>query len=59
VASARAAQDKRQCVSLLAGEQGCGIDQSGDVGIQARIVVVFGLSVVIVAFDWPAARGRG
>ena len=57
--AARDAQQERERVPLLAGKRRRLIDQPGDVGIQVRIVVVFGLPVVVVAFVMSATRGRG
>ena len=53
------AQEERERVTLLAGQRRSGIDQPGDVGIQAGLPVVFGIPVVVVALVISAARGRG
>ena len=57
--AARAAQEERERVTLLAGQRRGGIDQPGDVGIQAGLTVVFGVPVVVVALVVLAVRGRG
>ncbi len=57
--AARAAQEKREGVTLLAGQRWGGIDQSGDVGIQAGLTVVSGAPATIVALAVLAVRGRG
>jgi hypothetical protein len=55
----RAAQDERERVPLLAAQRRRFIDQSGDVGIQPGLAVIFGVPVVVVSFALLAARGRG
>jgi hypothetical protein len=57
--AARAAQEEREGVALLAGQARGGIDQPGDAGIQAGLLVVFGVPVVVVALVVLAGRGRG
>jgi hypothetical protein len=57
-ATARVAQQERECVPLLAGKRRRSIDQPGDIGIQARIAVIVGVSVPVAAFALPAARDR-
>jgi hypothetical protein len=57
--STRAAQDEREGIPLLTAERGCFIDQLGDVGIQASLMVVFGVPVMIVVLVVLAVRGRG
>ena len=60
--AAGAAQEERECVTLLAGQGRGGIDQPGDVGIQAGLMVVFGVPVVpvvVVGLVVLAVRGRG
>jgi len=57
--AAGAAQEEREGVTLLAGQGRGGIDQPGDVGIQAGLPVVFGVPVVVVALVVLAVRGRG
>ena len=57
--AAGAAQEKREGVTLLAGQRRGGIDQPGDVGIQAGLRVAFGVSVVVVALVVLAGRGQG
>ena len=57
--AARAAQEEREGVTLLAGQGRGGIDQPGDVGIQAGLMVVFGKPVAVVALVVLAVRGRG
>ena len=56
--AAGAAQEERERVTLLAGQGWGGIDQSGDVGIQAGLPVVFGVPVMVVALVLLAVRGR-
>ena len=57
--AAGAAQEERERVTLLAGQGRGGIDQPGDVGIQAGLLVIFGVSVVVGALVSLAVRGRG
>ena len=57
--AAGAAQEERERVTLLAGQRRGGIDQPGDVGIQAGLVVVFGVPVAVVALVVLAVRCRG
>ena len=57
--AAGAAQEEREGVTLLAGQGRGGIDQPGDVGIQAGLMVIFGVPVAVVAFVVLAVRGRG
>ena len=59
VTAAGAAQEEREGVTLLAGQGRGGIDQPGDVGIQAGLMVVFGVPVAVVALVVLAVRGRG
>jgi hypothetical protein len=55
----RAAQEEREGVALLAGQRWRSIDQPGDVGVQAGLMVVFGVLVVAVALVMLAVRSRG
>ena len=49
--AARAAQEQRERVPLLAGQRRSGIGQPGDVGIQAGLaVIIVGVPVVARAF---------
>ena len=57
--AAGAAQKEREGVTLLAGQGRGGIDQPGDVGIQAGLLVIFGVPVAVGAFVVLAGRGRG
>ena len=57
--AAGAAQEERERVTLLAGQGRGGIDQPGDVGIQAGLMVVFGVPVAVGALVVLAARCRG
>ena len=57
--AAGATQEERERVTLLAGQRRGGIDQPGDVGIQAGLMAAFGVPVVVVAFVVLAGRGRG
>ena len=57
--AAGAAQEERERVTLLAGQGRGGIDQPGDVGIQAGLMVIFGMPVVVGALVVLAVRGRG
>jgi hypothetical protein len=57
--AAGAAQEEREGVTLLAGQGRGGIDQPGDVGIQAGLMVVFGVPVAVVAFVVLAVGGWG
>src|SRR5271170_978237 len=57
--STRAAQEERERVALLAGQRRGGLDQPGDVGIQAGRIVVFGMPVVAGAVVVVAVCGRG
>ncbi len=57
--AARAAQEQRERVPLLAGQRWSGLDQPGDVGIQAGLAVIFGVPFVAGADVVAAARGRG
>ena len=57
--AAGAAQEERERVTLLAGQGRGGIDQPGDVGIQAGLMVIFGVPVVVGALVVLAVRGRG
>ena len=59
LSAAGAAQEERECVTLLAGQRRGGIDQPGDVGIQAGLPVIFRVPVVVVGLVVLAARGRG
>ena len=56
--AAGAAQEEREGVTLLAGQGRGGIDQPGDVGIQAGLLVAFGVPVVVVGLVL-AVRSRG
>ena len=57
--AAGAAQEERERVTLLAGQGRGGIDQPGDVGIQAGLMVIFGVPVVVMALVVLVVRGRG
>jgi len=57
--AAGAAQEERERVTLLAGQRRGGIDQPGDVGIQAGLMVVFGVPVAVVALVVLAVHCRG
>jgi hypothetical protein len=57
--AAGAAQEERERVTLLAGQGRGGIDQPGDVGIQAGLMVIFGMPVVVMALVVLVMRGRG
>jgi len=57
--AAGAAQEERERVTLLAGQGRGGIDQPGDAGIQAGLMVIFGVPVAVAALAVPAVRGRG
>ena len=54
-----AAQEESERVTLLAGQRRCGIDQPGDVGIQAGLPVIFKVPVVVVALVVLAVSGGG
>lgn len=56
---AGAAQEEREGITLLPGQGRGGIDQPGDVGIQAGLMVIFGMPVVIGALVVLAVRGQG
>jgi hypothetical protein len=58
--AARAAQEQRERVPLLAGQRRSGSGQPGDVGIQAGLaVIIVGVAVVARALVSLAVRGRG
>ena len=57
--AAGAAQEEREGVTLLAGQGRGGIDQPGNIGIQAGLLVAFGVPVVVVGLVVLAVRGRG
>ena len=57
--AAGAAQEERERVTLLAGQGRGGIDQPGDVGIQAGLMVIFGMPVIVMALVVLVMRGRG
>jgi hypothetical protein len=57
--AAGAAQEERERVTLLAGQGRGGIDQPGDVGIQAGLMVIFGMPVVVMTLVVLVMRGRG
>jgi hypothetical protein len=57
--AAGAAQQERERVTLLAGQRRGGIDQPGDVGIQAGLMVIFGVPVVVVTLVVLAVHSRG
>ena len=57
--AAGAAQEEREGVTLLAGQGRGGIDQPGNVGIQAGLMVIFGVPVAVGALVLLAVRGRG
>ena len=56
---AGAAQEEREGVTLLAGQGRGGIDQPGNVHIQAGLTVVVGVPVVVVGLVVLAVRGPG
>ena len=56
---AGAAQEEGEGVTLLAGQGRGGIDQPGDVGIQAGLMVIVGVPVLVGALVLLAVRGRG
>ena len=56
--AAGAAQEEREGVTLLAGQGRGGIDQPGNIGIQAGLLVAFGVPVVVVGLVL-AVRSRG
>jgi hypothetical protein len=53
------AQEEREGVTLLAGQGWGGIDQPGDVGIQAGLMVAVEMPVAVMALVVLAVRGRG
>lgn len=57
--AAGAAQEEREGVTLLAGQGRGGIDQPGNIGIQAGLLVAFGVPVVVVGLVVLAVRSRG
>ena len=57
--AAGAAQEKGERVTLLAGQGRGGIDQPGNIGIQAGLLVIVGVPVAVGAFVLLSARGRG
>jgi hypothetical protein len=57
--AAGAAQEERERVTLLAGQRRSGVDQPGDIGVQAGLSVIFGRPIVVGAFVLLAACGRG
>jgi hypothetical protein len=57
--AAGAAQEEREGVTLLAGQRRGGIDQPGNIGIQAGLLVIFRVPVAVGAFVLLAERGRG
>jgi hypothetical protein len=57
--SSTAAQEERERVALLAGQRRGGIDQPGDVGIQAGLPVIFEVLVVVAALVVLVVNGRG
>jgi hypothetical protein len=57
--AAGAAQEERERVTLLAGQRRGGIDQPGNIGIQAGLLVIFRVPVAVGAFVVLAGRGRG
>ena len=56
--AAGAAQEERERVTLLAGQRRGGIDQPGNIGIQAGLLVIVGVPVAVGAFVVLAERGR-
>jgi hypothetical protein len=54
-----ATQEESERVTLLAGQRRSGIDQPGDVGIQAGPPVIFMVPVVVVVLVVLAVNGRG
>ena len=57
--AAGAAQEEGERVTLLAGQGRGGIDQPGNIGIQAGLLVIFGVPVVVMALVVLVMRGRG
>ena len=57
--AARAAQEQRERVPLLAGQRRSGGGQPGDVGIQAGLAVIVGGPVVAGAVVGLVVRGQG
>ena len=57
--AARAAQEQREGVPLLAGQRRGGSGQPGDVGIQPGLAVIIGVPVMAVALVGLVVRGRG
>jgi len=56
---ARAAQEQREDVPLLAGQRRSGSGQPGDVGIQPGLAVIIGVPVMAVTLVALVVRGRG
>jgi hypothetical protein len=57
--AARAAQEQRERVPLLAGQRRSGSGQPGDVGIQPGLAIIVGVPVVAGAVVGLVVRGRG
>jgi hypothetical protein len=57
--AARAAQEQREGVPLLAGQRRSGIGQPGDVGIQPDLAVIIGMPVMSEALLGLVVRGWG
>jgi hypothetical protein len=55
--AARAAQEQREDVPLLAGQRRGGSGQLGDVGIQPGLAVIVGVPVMVVVLVVVAVRG--
>jgi len=57
--AARAAQEQREGVPLLAGQRRGGSGQPGDVRIQPGLTVIIGVPVMAVALVGLVVGGRG
>jgi hypothetical protein len=57
--AARAAQEQREGVPLLAGQRRSGSGQPGDVGIQPGLAVIVGVPIVAGALLLLVVCGRG
>jgi hypothetical protein len=57
--AARAAQEQREGVPLLAGQRRGGGGEPGDVGIQPGLADIVGVLVMVVAVVGLVVRGRG
>jgi hypothetical protein len=56
---ARAAQEQREGVPLLAGQRRGGSGQPGDAGIQPGLAVIAGVPVLVVVLVGLVVQGRG